>query len=156
MKKYGVILLLILTWFLQVQAMASDYKLKKTSGGYCYFIGDMCISYFTEDENYKLPQDRQVAEDRFRRRQLVVEDWYRKNAPQYLAKPPNKAVELGKAAVMLPLAPVLFTLEGANHNKNVNQSDAEKVRLSNQSYLEACQAMHAFIVQDCIFEKSKE
>ncbi len=133
------------------RAHAGRYKIENRGDGYCYMLGMKCIPDFTEDGNSILPNDKQVAEHRFKRRKDFVEKWYAKYRLEDL-KTENAVVVFAKAILMLPLTPIIFIAEGVAHNQQDSPEAIEMQKIENEEYRFALDEMRNFIIKDCQFE----
>lgn len=151
-RKICFMLTMISALLFSAVSFADQYKLEESGGGYCYTIQNVCLPDFTQDENYRLPKNKEVAEERFKRRKEFVEKWYQENSPQYLKKT-NYFIEVPKAIISVPLFPLFGFLEWIDEKKRSSPDEIEKQKRNNEIYLRSRDQMHEFIVKDCEQER---
>ncbi len=152
LQKFCIFIIVFLLGSVNAVAQGYTFKLENRGTGYCYTIGGLCFPELTRDENFNLPSDKTLAEERFARRREYVEKWYEKNDPEDL-HPPNKTIEMIKALVLLPLFPVFLIAEVFYHDHQVTPEETERIKKSNEEYGRKRKELLDYVVSDCLSEK---
>jgi len=133
------------------------YRMAQTNQGYLIKNGQFDLREYTMDEKGDLPQDEELAEERFHRRKETVRRWYKKYHWNMMDHPSKPWFFWPLGLVLGPfilIAKGLETQQDRHEARQGTEKIREKIRVEDQiNYDVAYQKLLDYIAEDCQTEK---